>query len=171
MANKSSIEVHPQREEVEEAIRKGSLTYQEIADKYNLSRTAVSRYSSKVKAAAAKELAVESYDPTRLNMENLGRRMLDDLQEQRQDLERLKKAAEGEGMYQVSISAIREIRSTYETLLNAMDRVRDYVQVDVTRHPHYVGFRNAVLELLRRHSIPLEELEGLMEEGIDERDN
>lgn len=127
---KNQIDSHPQREQIITAMLQNKPATQ-IEALYGVSRHAIARYRKNLGEAALSQLRENiELPPTeeQLDLQNLGRKILLNLQKQQKDLEEIKRRADEEkvsvGGY-ISIAAIREIRSSYDTLLKIVELVRD----------------------------------------------
>lgn len=128
---RNQIDSHPEKEQIITAMLQNKPSTQ-IEALYGVSRHAVSRYRKNLGEAALSQLR-ENVEPgpasEEVDLHNMGRKILLNLQKQQKDLEDIKQRADrekiGVGGY-ISIAAIREIRSSYDTLLRIIELVREF---------------------------------------------
>jgi hypothetical protein len=146
MGGRCTVCSHPDREAIDDALVRGSLTYRELTARYGLSKDSLSRHrATHVSAALAAILAADNRldegqsVPLLRRVENLIART-----------DKMLKAAEREGRVNAALAAVRELRALLELLGKASGELREGPQVTVNllASPEWLAIRDGLFAAL-----------------------
>lgn len=148
MGRNYRVDEHERKNEIIRAMLAGEKP-PTISKEYGISANAIRNYWEKLGRTAALSIDLHGLEvETRedYSRENLGRRILQRLEENIPKLQALSEKAEKAESFAASVGAIREIRESYETLAKLVSTYAEISKSDIRAHPQYAQ----LLQALRR---------------------
>lgn len=141
MPRKCTICAHPDREDIDQALVAGDLSYRAIADRFGIARSSLIRHKTNHLPATLAQ-AQEAQEVARAGD------LLSQLGQLRAEAQRIKNKAEAAGDFRTALTGIRELVRIVELMAKVSGELQEAQTVNVLIMPQWVTIRAALVGAL-----------------------